>query len=75
MFDVEHRVDREIKPFLGGDAEPAQGRVDKRGTSGRGHFDHAEGTDRVKRVSAVPRESDHGVAERQSLGNDGLWRG
>src|SRR4051812_33983669 len=29
----------------------------------------------MKRVSAVPRESDHGVAERQSLGNDGLWRG
>jgi hypothetical protein len=74
MFDVEHRVDREVQPFLGRDAEPAQCCVDKRGTSGRGHFDHAEGADRMKRVSAVPRESDHGVAERQSLGNDRLWR-
>src|SRR4051812_49923153 len=72
MFDVEHRVDREIKPFLGGDAEPAQCRVDKRGTSRRGHFDHAEGADRMKRVSAGPPGRGYGISEGPRLRDDGL---
>jgi hypothetical protein len=74
MFDVKHGVNREVQPFLGRDAEPSQCRVDKRGPSGRRHFYHAEGADRMEGVSAMPRKSNHGVTERQSLGNDGLWR-
>jgi hypothetical protein len=74
MLHVEHRVQREVVPFLGRNAEAAQPLVAEARTRRGRHLDDAERADRMKRIAAEMRQRDHGVTERERFRHDGFGR-
>ena len=57
MFDVEYSMQSEIKALLGRDAKTLQTGIDKAGSRGRRHLDHAKRADRVEAITPASRQA------------------